>query len=404
MEEMLWLPDSREQIELIGMDHLHQEGYTGRGVHIAVLDAGFRNVDSVPSFEKMISEGRILDTINFVNKEGIFRMKSSHGMNVLSIMGAEWNYNLIGTAPHANYMLCTSENPYSEYPIEEIAWIAAAELADSLGFDVINTSLGYSVFDDSSMNYTYEDMDGQTTYISRAASMVSGKGMIAVNSAGNSGNSSWYYITAPADAKSIITVGAVDSLNTLAGFSSRGPSYDHRIKPDVVGMGSGTAVQYYTGVPARGGGTSFSSPLIAGSVASLWQAFPEITADELIKSVLLSSDKSMKPDVSFGYGLPDFSLAYNNIGSEHVYASSFKLDIYPNPASNWIMMKSPEEINVHYQSKYNLEYYDLQGRLCFIQEVILPGEIVLPDNLVQGIYIPQIRTEKGIYYTRLIKN
>ena len=309
---------SIEQIEMIGMDVLHQKGFTGKGVYIAVLDAGFKNVDSVPSLEKMISEGRILDTLNFVNNQGIFRINSSHGMSVLSIMGAEWSRNLIGTAPHASYMLCMTENPFSEFPIEEIAWIEAAELADSLGFDVINTSLGYSVFDDSTMNYTYADMDGKSTYISRAASMISRKGMIAVNSAGNSGNDPWHYITAPADAKNILAVGAVDSLKNLAHFSSRGPSYDHRIKPDVVGMGSGTAVQHYTGAPARGGGTSFSSPVIAGSVAVLWQAYPDMPAEDLIRSVLYSSDKHSTPDVAFGYGLPNFAVAYYAINSKPV--------------------------------------------------------------------------------------
>ena len=391
---------SREQIEMIHVDILHKKGLTGSGVHIAVLDAGFKNVDSVPSFAAMISEGRLLDTVNFLGKYDMFRMSSAHGMYVLSIMGAEWNGNLIGTAPHATYLLCTTENPYSEYPVEEVAWIEAAELADSLGFDVINTSLGYSVFDDSLLNYTYEDMDGKTTYISRAASMLAKKGIIATNSAGNSGDDDWYYITAPADAKHILTVGAVDSLNHITEFSSRGPAYDHRIKPDVVGMGRATAVQYFTGIPARGGGTSFSSPVIAGAVAVLWQAFPDLPAEDLIRIVQSNADRFRNPDATYGYGLPNFARAYFDITSRPAFLSAESLEIYPNPATHFIMIKAPEAL----QQEYTLKYYDMQGRLIHQQILYLPGETELPKSLSPGIYMLQIRTGNGVYHTRLIRH
>lgn len=391
---------SREQTEMIGIQVLHQKGYTGRGVHVAVLDAGFMNVDSVPSFTGMIAEGRLFDTLNLVNDENIFRITSMHGMNVLSIMGAEWNGNLVGTAPHATYLLCMTENPYREYPIEEIAWIAAAERADSLGFDVINTSLGYSTFDDSTMNYSYPDMDGRSTFISRAASMLAGKGMILSNSAGNSGYTSWHYITAPADAIDILAVGAVDSLGQITRFSSRGPTYDHRIKPDVSAMGSATAVQNTNGRPARGSGTSFSSPVIAGAVASLWQAYPSMPAGELIRAVLQSANREGTPDIHYGYGIPNFALAYFAISSLPANMAPAGLEIYPNPARHRIMIKMPEPA----AGFYRLEYYDIHGRLSARQEVYLPGEVDLPGTLIPGIYILRIKTERGIYRTRLIIN
>jgi len=341
-----------------------------------------------------------MDTLNFVDNRDIFRTNSSHGMSVLSIMGADWDLNLTGTAPQASYMLCMTENPETEYRIEEIAWVEAAELADSLGYDVINTSLGYSDFMDSTMNYTYADMDGETTYISRAASMLASKGMILSNSAGNSGNEPWYYITAPADAKNMLTVGAVDMAGEIASFSSRGPTVDHRIKPDVVALGSGTAVQVPSGMPARGGGTSFSSPVIAGSVAVLWQAYPEMTANQIIDAVIQSGDRFRNPDITYGFGIPDFAKAYFTINSYPTRFQNSRFEIYPNPADDWIMIKLPEGM----YDAYQLEYFDIQGRLRYKQEIWLPGGVTLPDEIKSGIYILRIKTGNGTYYSRLIKN
>ena len=212
-----------------------------------------------------------------MNGSSIYELTSSHGMAVSSIMAGQWDANLVGTAPHAHYLLCSTENSDQETRLEEIAWIEAAEYADSLGVDVLNTSLGYSDFDGTSYDYTYRDMDGQSTYISRAASLCASRGMILCTSAGNSGNDDWYYITAPADATDVLSVGAVDSTNVLANFSSRGPSYDARIKPDITAMGYRTGIQYRDGRVVRGNGTSFASPVMAGSVASLWQAFPDLS-------------------------------------------------------------------------------------------------------------------------------
>ncbi|MFO7932595.1 MAG: S8 family peptidase [Bacteroidales bacterium] len=391
---------SANQVRMLNMQVLHGKGYTGRGVHIAVMDAGFHNVDSLPSFVSMISEGRLLGTRNFVNDRPLFRQGSTHGMYVLSVIGADLNGYLMGTAPHASYFLCMTENPGQETRIEEIAWIEAAEYIDSLGFDVINTSLGYSDFDSTLWDYTYRDMDGKSTFISRAASMTSGKGIIAVNSAGNEGAKDWYYITAPADAMDVLAIGAVDSMKLIAGFSSRGPSFDARIKPDVTAMGLATVVQGTSGGLASGGGTSFSSPLVTGSVASLWQAYPQVPASELIHMIRQSGDRVKNPDSTYGFGVPDFALAYWTISTVPARFIPGHLEIYPNPASRRIMIKLPEEITGHFE----LRYYDLRGRVAYTQQVFLPGEVILPDRLNTGMYILEIRTHGGVYRSRLIKN
>jgi len=388
-----------EQVRLVSTDILHEMGYTGKGVWIGVLDAGFYNVDSLPAFTPMISEGRLLGTRNYVDSRPLFRSSSTHGMYVLSIIGGLWNGYLVGTAPHASYLLLMTEDPGRETRIEEIAWIEAAEYADSLGVDVFNTSLGYSDFDSTAYDYTYRDMDGTSTFISRAASMVASKGIVSCISAGNQGNHKWYFITAPADAFEILAVGAVDSTNRIAAFSSRGPAFDSRIKPDVVAMGSATGVQGSTGGLARGGGTSFSSPVIAGSVASLWQAYPDLPAVELIRMIRGSGDRSRNPDTTYGFGLPNFALAYWQITRVPARFNPGRIEIYPNPAATMVMIKLPGDG----PGNYPLVIYDMSGRPVHREEISLPGELMLPPELSRGMYILEVTTGRGIYRGKLIR-
>ena len=390
---------AREQVGLVSTDGLHDMGYTGGGVWVGVLDAGFYNVDSLPSFISLIDQGRILGTRNYVDNSSIFRLNSSHGMSVLSIMAGEWNAFLVGTAPHASYLLCTTENSDQETRIEEIAWIEAAEYADSLGVDVINTSLGYSDFDGLNYDYTYRDMDGKGSYISRAASLTASRGMILCNSAGNSGDDPWFYITAPADANDILAVGAVDSTNTIANFSSRGPSYDARIKPDITSMGRGTGIQYRNGTVGRGNGTSYASPVVAGSVAALWQAFPELPARELIYKIRQSSHRNMNPDANYGFGTPNMLGAYHTITSIPEGLAAGRMEIWPNPARMRIMIRIPETASELHQ----VRLYDMNGRIAGSQQMELPGEMLLPESLSSGIYIIEVRTTSHIYRSRLLK-
>ena len=387
-----------EQVSMLQTDLLHELGYTGKGVWIGVMDGGFRNVDSLASFEQMIDQGRIMETRNYVNDLPVFRLASSHGMHVLSTMGGEWNGYMVGTAPHASYLLCTTEDAVRETRLEEIAWIEAAEYADSLGVDVLNTSLGYSDFDGSSFDYTYRDLDGISSFISRAASLAASRGMVACISAGNQGDDSWFYITPPADAFDILAVGAVDYNNQIAVFSSRGPSFDARIKPDVTAMGVASGIQSTQGGVTRGNGTSFASPILAGSVASLWQAYPELSARELIRWIRQSGDRHKNPDSTYGFGLPNFIHAYHAITSIPASFPAGKLEIWPNPAMEHVMIRIPEQIS----EEQEIRFYDMQGKINFATRSALPGEIALPSTLARGIYIVEVRTSTTIFRSRLI--
>lgn len=388
---------AREQVRQVRTDGLHALGYTGKGVWIGVLDAGFFNMDSLPAFTRLFEDGRILGERNYVNESSIYELSSSHGMSVSSIMAGQWDANLVGTAPHAHYLLCSTENSDQETRVEEIAWIEAAEYADSLGVDVLNTSLGYSDFDGVDYDYTYRDMDGRSTYISRAASLCASRGMILCTSAGNSGNDAWYHITAPADASNVLAVGAVDSTNVLASFSSRGPSYDARIKPDITAMGYRTGIQYHDGRLVRGNGTSFASPVMTGSVASLWQAFPDLPARDLIHMIRQSGHRSLNPDSNYGFGTPNMMHAYHSITRTPVSMKAGVLEIWPNPASDRIRIRIPEE------GEQELRLYDLNGRIALSRTMYLPGELHIPGGLPEGIYILEIMTTEGVYRSRLLK-
>ena len=389
---------AREQVEQVNTHYLHQKGFTGKGVWIGVLDAGFRNVDTLSSFTPLFHERRLLATRNFVCDSSVFRLINSHGMHVLSIMGGLKNSAIVGTAPHASYILCSTENVHSETRTEEAAWIEAAEYLDSLGVDVFNTSLGYSTFDSVKYNYSYSDMDGESTLISRASSMLASKGIISSTSAGNEGNNSWYRITAPSDARDILCVGAVDSTGNLAGFSSRGPSYDGRIKPEITAMGRATGIQYVNGGLARGSGTSFSSPVVAGSVASLWQAWPQTSAADLIRLIRNTGGHFQHPDASYGYGIPSFAWVYNQISSVPVYSRDAELTLYPQPASVWVHVGLPG----NRAGVFPLRIYDSGGRVRLDGQMELPGRLSLPSDLGPGLYIVEIREEGRSFRNKLL--
>lgn len=302
---------SRTQIEMLGGNRLHEIELYGKGMTIAVLDGGFQNVDRLGCFSQMKLKG----THNFVSvaedyDDGDFFGGIDHGTKVLSVMAAVAPEVIMGTAPDADYWLLRCEDPLTEMPIEEDYWAMAAEFADSVGVDIINSSLGYNEFDNNEGNYHLRDLDGHKALISHTASMLSHKGIVLCNSAGNSGMGHWKKITAPADAEDIITVGAVNSEMRNAPFASVGPTQDGRIKPDIVAMGSGTALISGRGSLVRDMGTSFSTPLISGLVACLWQGLPKLSAIEIIDLVRQCSSQADEPDNILGYGIPDFWQAY----------------------------------------------------------------------------------------------
>lgn len=392
--------DAIVQLEMLGMDDIHKIGYTGEGVWVGVLDGGFYNVDSLPSFTSMMEDERMLGTRNFVYEGSVFRSSSTHGMKVLSTMAGIVDGELVGTAPHASYLLCMTENPEGETRVEEVAWIEAAEYLDSLGVDVINTSLGYSLFEDIIYDYSYSDLDGKTPLISRAASLTASRGMIASVSAGNSGNDDWYYITPPADATDILAVGAVDIAENVVYFSSRGPSYDARIKPDVSALGYHTYLQGTDGTISQGNGTSFASPLVAGSLASLWQAYPNLPAKDMIHYVRQSSDRHMDPNMETGFGIPNFLRAYQLITSLPKMYDEGILRLWPNPAGISIRISLPGQV---WHSELPLAIYDMQGRQVYRGHTDLGSEIKLPESMGTGLYVVKVSTEKRIYRARLIK-
>jgi serine protease AprX len=355
---------SDHQVEMLQGHVLHEQGYKGEGMLIAVLDGGFANADTISGLDSIFMTGRILGTRSYVEPDSnfFFGGNGSHGTNVLSIMGGDVPGQFRGSAPKASYFLVQTEDTRTEFRIEEANWLAGAELADSLGADVINTSLGYSVgFSDPLHDYAYSEMDGKTTLVTRAAQLAAKKGIAVVNSAGNSGRpeNPWGYITAPSDGDSVLAIGAVDAFGYRAAFSSRGPSADGRVKPDVMAQGVQTWLIRSTGLVSQGNGTSYSSPLTAGLVACLWQKNRDINNYQLIESIRSSASLNPYPDSLYGYGIPNFSLASDMITSnELIVFSSPTLMIFPNPASNHIIISAKQ----YSPGISTYEIYDIRGR------------------------------------------
>lgn len=298
---------AEQQIKSLNGLNLHSKGFRGKGMMIAVFDGGFMNTDKIPALHDIQLAG-VKDFV--VPKSDNVFQEMEHGTMVLSTMAGYSPHNYIGVAPEAQYLLVRCEDERTESLAEEDYWAEAAEYADSVGVDVINSSLGYHGFDDAKMNHRYDEQDGESTLISHTASMCADKGIVCVNSAGNDGMGTWKKINFPADAKDILTVGSVNDSGTNAAFSAVGPTADGRIKPDVMAYGSPASVITGRGSIINDNGTSFSSPLIAGMVACLWQALPGKTAKQIIKLVRLAGDNQQHPDNIYGYGVPDFWKAY----------------------------------------------------------------------------------------------
>lgn len=371
------------QIEIENGQFLHQEGYKGEGVQIAILDAGFYNANNFESLINLRNEGRVLNTRDFVYPGKNIYKSDVHGAEVLSTIASETD-NVIGTAPHAMFHLLRTEDAKSEYPVEEDNWIAGAEFADSAGTDIISTSLGYSTFDNSIYNYSYSDMNGTTSRISRAADIAASKGIVVVVSAGNSGNDAWHYINTPADAKNIISVGALTYSKTKAAFSSFGPSSDGRVKPDIMAMGQYTSAEIKPGIYGLVSGTSFSAPIISGITACLIQAFPSAKALKIKEAIIQSSTQYNNPDSLYGYGIPDYEKAYTYLLTQYNPSQNAEI-IYPNPFYNFLIIITRFNDN----EKITIECYSYSGILQF-RTYKYAGLIYLSkevQKLPQGCYI-----------------
>ena len=299
------------QAEMLGIDKLHALGFTGKGMTIAVFDAGFYKANQLNCFTKMFDEGRILGVRDFADNDTSVYDSDNHGMNVLSCIAGNWSGQLVGTAPDASAYLFRTEISSSENIVEEFLWAFAAEVADSLGVDMIHSSLGYQKFDDKSVSYTREQGDGNTTIGDIAADRAASKGIVVTISAGNGGDDFAYpWVTSPADADSVLAVGAVDKRRKLAYFSSIGNTVDGRVKPDVCAMGFMAAVQGPSNHITHSNGTSFSGPILAGCVLCLMQAHHDAPVMEILQAVRAAGDIYNTPNPQYGYGIPDFEIAH----------------------------------------------------------------------------------------------
>ena len=300
-------PQAREQLDQLNLLPLHQAGYKGRGIRIGIADGGFYRANSMLSLpqDQCLGYADLTD-----EKEDIFGSSGSHGTMCLStIMATQVDYT--GAATEAEYYLFRTEEEYTESPKEIDNWVAAIEMADSMGLHIVSSSLGYTTFDDAQMDFQYADMDGRTSRAAQAAVIAARKGMLLVVAAGNDGNKDWHYLSTPADADSVLTVGAVDVDGQIAAFSSYGPSADGRVKPEVCAMGKGTSIIHPENDSIMGGnGTSFACPLIAGMAACLWSASPDATNMEIRERIIRSADRYTQPHEQYGYGLPDAWMAY----------------------------------------------------------------------------------------------
>lgn len=338
--------NSATQVQMLNCHILHQQNYTGQGKVIAILDAGFPGVNTAAPFSSLRNRGLILGGFDFVNNSTNFYTGNSHGTNVLSTMGGNAT-DLVGTAPDASYYLFITEDVASETPLELSNWVEAAEEADRLGVDVINSSLGYFGFDNAAYSYTYAKMNGQISVASRAVDIAFSKGMICVISAGNEGGTAEPHVGTPADALHAITVGSVTSAEVKSGFSSIGPTADGRMKPDLMAMGTASVISNTSGTITTANGTSFSSPILAGAITSFWSAFPNKKNSEIMQLVKASADRYSASIVTtnnnYGYGIPDFQLALNTALSITDFEKG-KIALYPNPVNDSFIVSLPENL------------------------------------------------------------
>jgi hypothetical protein len=379
--------NSANQIQMLNGHLLHQSNYTGTGKIIAVMDGGFPGVNTAQPFARLRDNNKILGGYDYVKRNTDFYTGISHGTSVLSLMAGFTDNALIGTAPDASYYLFITEDGTSESPLELSNWVEAAEEADYLGVDIITTSLGYTTFDDADYNFTYNDMNGTTTFISKGLDIAFSRGMICVVSAGNDGNDAWHYISAPADAVNALTIGAVKADETYATFSSQGPTFDGRVKPDVTAQGQYPYVSDSTGyINNSGSGTSYSGPIIAGMVACLWQALPSKTNKEIKQLITQSADRYTAPTVEFGYGIPDFSLALAN-GLSVANASEKDFMVYPNPVTDSISVTLSEGFNTG-----NVILYTVLGQKVLEEKITTQSSVISMKSLIKGTYLYKIES------------
>ena len=391
------------QVKQLNVDVLHEMGFDGTGVVVAVLDGGFIGTEEASCFDNMREEGRLLGTRDFVYGSNSVYTQSTHGTSCLSTMAAYDPNEMVGTAPKASYYLIHTEDGNSENIIEEYNWVSGVEYADSLGVDVCSTSLGYITFDMIQWDHPFEHYDGKTAPMSIGAEIAASRGMICMNAAGNEGDGNCT-LGIPADAEHILTVGAVDANGNRASFSSVGPTYDGRIKPDVMAMGEGTYVAsgyggwwpYY-----NGNGTSFATPVFAGAVACLRQARPYASVQEICDVIRACGNRADHPDSKYGFGIPDFSQAMELLSVEEPIGNTpaHIITVYPNPSNGEV------RVVLNDLHKAELTVYDFMGHKLYsysfngLNHTSLEGYL---NNLNSGVYFINAMSESGSETMKLV--
>jgi len=392
-----------EQINMHNGDWLQQAGFRGNGKVITVLDAGFLNINKLAIFTPAWNNGQILGTKDFVNPNSDIFNEHYHGGQVLSVMLTNSFNTFIGTAPEASYWLIRTEDASSEFPIEIDNMVAGMEYADSVGTDIITASLGYFNFDNPIMSYTYANMNGKTSRASIAETLCARKGMIVVNSAGNEGSNPWHYITAPADADSIITVGSVTDALNRSPFSSWGPTSDGRIKPTVCALGTNTAVINSAGNPGTNNGTSLACPIISGLTACLWQALPNLTNMQIIELIKKHGNLHENPNNEMGNGVPDFYAAYTEGAgiTKNLLLNKDDVKMYPNPAKDGLHLEIKSSL---FTKNLTLVLISVNGKKVFSERIHGSTTDFSLTSIKPGMYTVLIKSEKDILYReKLIK-
>ena len=379
------------QIALHHGDFLHNDGFRGDSMLIVMLDAGWNGVDTLPIFAHLFENGQIIGTRDLMPWSQNVYQDHYHGTICFSTMAAKQESLLVGTAPNASYFFIRSEAPTSEQLIEEDFWVQGAEIADSLGADVVSSSLGYTEFAQFPQgNFTYAAMDGVTSVASRAATILGQKGVVVCVSAGNEGASDWHYIGHPGDAIDILTVGAADAAGNIANFSSFGPTSDGRVKPDVTSVGWNTACFWQDGSIGTANGTSLACPVMAGLCACLWQALPEASATEIMQFVRESASCYNNPNDSLGYGIPNIYAAYTQHVGIPTHHRQPTVSVFPNPTSNILNILNPE------MEIINIELFTVNGILA--RQMNVANEFILKmdvQDLPRGLYVGRAHTRDG---------
>jgi serine protease AprX len=376
------------QANMLGAVDLHKAGFKGEGMTIAVLDAGFPNVNTIPAFSHLFQNNQLKGTFDFVTRQKDVYHSSSHGTAVLSTMAAYEPGKYIGTGYKADFLLLRTEDGASEHNIEEINWLLGAEFADSAGADVINSSLGYHTFDSPSVSYTYTQLNGNTALVTKAADFAAAAGILVVTSAGNDGNKAWKFIAAPADADSVLAVGAVDSLGVRASFSSLGPTADNRIKPDVVALGLNAYVLSLNGNVVKSNGTSFAGPIIAGFATALWQANLTKTNMQMVEFIRQIGSISKAPNNNIGFGIPNFNRTVTALPEDLKDEGV----VVVNPVrDNQVMLILGEKWQ---RQQIELNIFDITGKVVW-------KEILASNQAKATLSLDARQLKQGVYLCRL---